>query len=133
MNQEFKYRWTDAWLLASIINTSQSEPAELWEIIAEGDNLNHAIFTEEEIESGLARLSEGGWIKEENYKFSGTDKLGQHRTKKFNIGSLEVLENLLDAEPWVANESMPHPANKLKYSGVSKDILRKAYRRYKNK
>ncbi len=64
-----QYRWTDGWLLAAIALASGNRPALLWEIIAAGDALNHAIFTDEEIESGLARLTQGGWITERNGTF----------------------------------------------------------------
>ena len=59
MKEETRYRWTDAWLLGAIAEASKHEPAQLWQIIAAGELLNRALFTDEEIQSGLTRLTGG--------------------------------------------------------------------------
>jgi hypothetical protein len=53
------FRWSDAWLLLSIAWASRggTAAAALDEVIAAGDALNHAIFTFEEVDGGVARLS----------------------------------------------------------------------------
>jgi len=126
-----KYRWTDAWLLAAIANVNQEHPAELWEIIAEGDSLNHALFTEEEIESGLVRLTEGGWITEQDSKFIVTDKFRSIRFGNIAIRSLGKVEKLLNCEPREPNEPMPHPANNFKHVSLSKELLNEAFKKYR--
>ena len=133
MESSIRYRWTDAWLLAAIANASQKRPVELWEIIAEGDNLNHAIFTDEEVESGLVRLTEGGWIKEENGRFIISEKFKKIGLKTITISFREKVEKLLNAEPWNPNEPVPHPLNKLKYIGLSKEALKGAKDKYQKK
>lgn len=50
--------WSDAWLLLSLIYAR--DPAGRDHIRAVGDFINHAIFTDEELDGGLARLLEAG-------------------------------------------------------------------------
>lgn len=118
-----RYRWTDAWLLAAVDLAAKNQPAELWQIILSGDNLNHALFTDEELESGLARLTQGRWITESTGRFSTTDLFKQRNIKITGFDSIKKIERLLDAEPWTKGEPMPHPANNLRYPGITREIL----------
>jgi len=125
-----QYRWTDAWLLAAIAEASKNEPAPLWKIIAVGESLNHALFTDEEIESGLVRLTRGGWIADYKGQFSVTHRFNRLNLRIKSWESIRRLEKLLDAEPWYKNEPMPHPANNLKYPGITREVLYKANKEY---
>ncbi len=125
-----RYRWTDAWLLGAIAQASKDEPAQLWQIIATGELLNHALFTNEEIESGLARLTHGGWIAESNGLFSTTDLFKHKNIKIKNWDSVKKIEKLLDAEPRQKDEPMPHPSNNLQYPGITREMLYKANKEY---
>ncbi len=125
-----RYRWTDAWLLGAIAKASKDEPALLWQIIAAGGSLNNVDFTNEEIESGLARLTQGGWITERDGQFSVTDQFKRKNIKIKGWDSVETIERLLDAEPWQKNEPMPHPSNNLRYPGITSEVLFKANKEY---
>ena len=125
-----RYRWTDAWLLAAIDRASKDQAAQLWQIIDVGELLNHALFTDEEIESGLTRLTQGGWIVERNGQFSTTNLFKRENIKIKNWDSVKSVEKLLGAEPRQENEPMPHPANNLRYPGITRDVLSKANREY---
>ena len=125
-----RYRWTDAWLLGAIAEASKHEPAKLWQIIAAGELLNHALFTDEEIESGLTRLTQGGWITERDGTFSTTDLFKRQNIKIKNWDSVKKIEKLLDAEPRYQNEPMPHPSNNLRYPGITSEVLFKANKEY---
>ena len=125
-----RYRWTDAWLLAAIAEASKDQPAQLWQIIAAGEMLNHALFTDEEIESGVARLAQGGWIAETNGQFSVTNQFRRKNIKIKGWDSVETIEKLLDAEPRQKNEPMPHPSNNLKHPGITREALLKANKEY---
>jgi hypothetical protein len=61
-SDEITYNSTDAWLLLAIVYASRDEPATLEQIIDAGDAINHASFTQAELEGGLARLVAGGYI-----------------------------------------------------------------------
>jgi len=129
-NVRVRYRWTDAWLLAAIALASRNKAAQLWQIIASGDDLNHTIFTPEEIESGLVRLTREGWITECAGQFSTTDLFKRENLKIRNWDSVRKIEKLLDAEPRNENELMPHPANNLKYPGITSEVLNGALKVY---
>ena len=57
MNSQFLS--SDAWLLLSLIYAR--EPAVRDHLRAVGDYINHAIFTNEELEGGLVRLERAGY------------------------------------------------------------------------
>src|SRR5262245_18473008 len=50
--------WSDAWLLLSLIYAR--DPADRDHLRAVGDYINHAIFSDEELDGGLARLLQAG-------------------------------------------------------------------------
>ena len=49
------WSWSDAWLLTAAYVTEEN-PVSLRSLFAAGDGINHAIFTDEEIDHGLTRL-----------------------------------------------------------------------------
>ena len=53
------WAWSDAWLLTAAYFT-QENPVSLRALIGAGDAINHAIFTDDEIDHGLTRLSATG-------------------------------------------------------------------------
>jgi hypothetical protein len=54
-----KWAWSDAWLLTAAYFTEEN-PVSLRGLIGAGDAINHAIFTDNEIDHGLTRLSAAG-------------------------------------------------------------------------
>lgn len=124
-----KYNWSDAWLLLSIIYASNSESgATLEKIIAAGDWINHAVFNEDELESGLARLTAGGFIKEKNKVFFATLKVRRAYTKTTSRGRA-VSKELCDIEQFIGaispTSEQPN-INNLKYSDFSHEAFREA-------
>lgn len=76
MRNTKKYNRSDAWLLLAIIYAGGANgTATLDKIIGAGDYINHAVFNRDELESGLARLTAGNFIKEKNKTFSVTLKV----------------------------------------------------------
>ena len=63
---------SDAWLLLSINLAAKGEAADLASIIGTGDAINHAVFTQQELGSGLARLVQRGYIGIQGSAFSVT-------------------------------------------------------------
>ena len=62
--------WSDAWLLLSLIYSW--EPADRDRLRAIGDFINHAIFTDDELDTGLARLQREGHVIAEGDKYSAS-------------------------------------------------------------
>ncbi|KAB7619364.1 hypothetical protein F3N43_13910 [Alkalilimnicola sp. S0819] len=53
-----QWTWTDGWLLMAVFMAKQGEPAELHEIIAAADAMNHAIPTPSELSSAFTKLAQ---------------------------------------------------------------------------
>lgn len=62
-----EFLWSDAWLLLAILYAQ--EPADRTETVAIGDWIQHAIFTDEELEGGLGRLLSAGLAIEIDGRF----------------------------------------------------------------
>jgi hypothetical protein len=58
---------SDAWLLLAVIYAR--DPADRTKIVEIGDFIEHAIFTDEELEGGLQRLQAAGHVIQENGRF----------------------------------------------------------------
>lgn len=126
------YNWSDAWLLLAIIYAGGGGAANLERIIAAGDGINHAIFTRDELESGLARLTSGGYVEEEGGLFSATDKVmrvyGKTASRRRAVHTeLRSAGKLIGAAPPDAEQ--PH-ANDLTYAGFSAAAYTEAVNKY---
>jgi hypothetical protein len=117
-----QFNWSDAWLLLAVAAASQSGQASLEKIIAAGDAINFAIFKPDELESGLVRLSEAGYIKESAGLFSLTEKVQPH-AESFLAEHRAMDKRLADVEAMIGAASAPDDQpcqNNLKYPGFSK-------------
>ena len=126
------YNWSDAWLLLSIIYASESGGATLEKIIAAGDYINHAIFSPDELESGFARLTSGGYIKEKRGIFSVAERVMQAYSKTTSPRravhkELKGIEALIGAASPTSEQ--PH-SNNLKYAGFSIEAYTEVVNRY---
>ncbi len=125
-----RYQWSDAWLLYSIVLAGGGKPAELHKIFWVADWMNRAIFTEEQLEGGLSRLSKAGWLKEVNGRFAPTRKY--QRVKSKITGSAltrcDKLSKILRVKPCDLAGVAPEYS---KYPGFSAKIFRGAYQRYR--
>lgn len=61
---EAPFVWSDAWVLLSLIYARV--PSTRPHLRSVGDHINHAVFTEEELEGGIQRLQAAGYATEEN-------------------------------------------------------------------
>ena len=139
MNQEnIVHLASDAWLLLSIIFAAGTDKASLERIIAIGDGINHAIFTEEEMEGGLYRLSRGGYIEDINGFFKPTSiALKKYneilKKKKGLLKQMELLREFIGARPWGFAEPTSRGKNRYKYSGFTKERFAEAVKNYQQK
>jgi hypothetical protein len=57
------WTWSDAWVLtAAYACVAAQNPIVLSDMVAAGDHINHAIFTDEEVEHALTRLTAAGLV-----------------------------------------------------------------------
>jgi len=126
-----EYQWSDIWLLQSIIVGGGEKGASLYNIISTGDALNHAIFADDELESGFSRLTAGGLIFEKGTVFFPTEKANEiYRKADKKGGSVYTIrkrmERLLKASPYDPKKKYPNPKNSLTYPGFSPKATKEA-------
>lgn len=63
---------SDAWLFMAVAAGDRGAGATLKDVIAAGDFINHSIFSLGELRRGFARLTAGGYVREEAGQFSLT-------------------------------------------------------------
>ena len=64
------FLWSDAWLLQA---TAHAESAALWSVLFAGDMINKAMFTSQELNGGIGRLSRAGLLTYASGELSLTD------------------------------------------------------------
>lgn len=101
------WAWSDAWVLAAIMLTGMDDGATLADVVAAADAINHAILTEDEVQSAVRRLLGAGLITTSRRRFSLTDS-GRSLARDRRVGMLDQVDRLLGAlhelpvqeEPW---------------------------------
>jgi hypothetical protein len=63
---------SDAWLLHAILLAEKSGDASLEDVVSDADLINHAVLTFDEIDEGVARLSQAGFITVVKKRFRPT-------------------------------------------------------------
>jgi hypothetical protein len=128
-----EFTWADAWILLSIIYKSpKNEGATLCGIVEVGDGINHAIFTHGELDLGLARLIEAGFVIRSHDKFQVSQivvaaygKIAQKNLSSIN--QMHELEHFLKTKPW---DSSYRPLGTSSGETVSVDAFQKAVKDY---
>ena len=129
---EIEYNWSDAWLLLAVVYAGKGG-ATLDRIIAAGDGINHAIFKPDELESGLTRLTLGGYLKEKNGIFFPTVKVmrAYAKTTSPRRGMLNELKDIQELIGAASPTSEQPCANNLKYAGFSTAAYDEAVNKYR--
>lgn len=138
MKETAELRWSDAWLLAAIYQCSKEKPADLVEMLAAADFINHAVLNMEELQSGLFRLENAGLIQRaeaQPISFQCTPgalakiKL-LSKMSKTALHLWKELENSLAVVRWIPGEPVPHPANVHNYPGLTAAVYQDAVANY---
>jgi hypothetical protein len=134
MNREkLLFNWSDAWLMLAISLASQRGPATLEDIIAAGDEINFSIFSLEELESGLVRLTEARFVAEKSGAFASTENVRPYAQKFLSEGR-QMGERLADVQEMLGAAAAPDDQpckNNLRYPGLTKEKYEEAVRRYR--
>jgi hypothetical protein len=106
--------------------------ASLEELIAAGDWLNSSIFSLEELQTGLAKLTSDGFIEEVDQKFLLLDKakliFANHLSR---YSAVDQQWNLLNALLHVS-ETEPIDTEKWPYPKLTYQMYRDAVEKYRN-
>jgi hypothetical protein len=125
------HNWSDAWLLLAIIYADKQCGATLDKIIAAGDAINVAIFTQAELESGFARLTRSGFVEENAGLFVPTKKT--HLQTKIGHTRRSIHNELKDVVRLLgcpsAIDDQPSRDN-LRYPGFSISVYEDAVESY---
>ena len=125
--------WSDVWLLMAILMGNANEGVSLKSIIANGDGINHAIFTHAELESGFCRLTNSNLILEKDGLFFPTSKANEIFKKvndenKTMKDAWDILESTLNSKPYTPKKV---EVGDCKYDGYSISDVDKAIEEYK--
>jgi hypothetical protein len=128
MNQKVEFNWSDAWLLLGILFASKKGAATLETIIAACDGINISIIAADRLESGLVRLTAGGFVREKNGTFYPSKKMQAYSE---SMPKLRAMQNRLKdiQEILGAISDQPSPDN-LRYPGFSAKEYEKAVENY---
>jgi hypothetical protein len=87
---------SEAWLFHAILNASLEAPADRNRIVAVADHYNRAVLTQDELEGGLKRLTEAGWVLKEGFSFSGTERarVAYVRIQREQLNCFEEMDRL---------------------------------------
>jgi hypothetical protein len=98
---DIPFTWADAWLLQAIAMAGRDGPAALADVIGAGDALNHAIFTFEELDGGLARLRAAGLIATDDGLHAAPEVRERIDAKSRGMwDERDMLRDLLGADEW---------------------------------
>lgn len=136
--QKNVFKYADAWILLAIIYASKTGVATLSKIIDFGDAINHAIFTMEELEGGLFRLIDAGYISEseDGYKIT---KRTNNLFSNFSLKNKSVLKhinfirNKLNSPLWSEDYNPAFANEGVVYERINKDVYERAYTEYMEK
>lgn len=131
MNRKVEFNWSDAWLLLGILFASKKGPATLETIIATCDGINISIIAADRLESGLVRLTAGGFVREKNGAFYATKKLQAYSESMSKLRAmqnrLKDIQEILGAPSALSEQPS---LNNLKYPGFSAEGYEKAVENY---
>ena len=100
------FTWSDGWLLCSVGLAAERGPATLQDVIAAGDSVNHAIFTNAELRRGFAKLIAAGHVKHEGDRFDVSEEvrvLIAAQNKRIRMDTLRArVDAFLGAAPYPA-------------------------------
>lgn len=123
------FEWTDAWLLQAIIIADRGNGASYLDVVSTADSLNHDLLSTNEMESGLARLAEAGFVDATNDRFFATGNARKIYAKADSGNVFEArdqLEKLIGAKEWKPGTPYPNPANNRRFPAYSQEAHEKA-------
>ncbi|HLE57779.1 MAG TPA: hypothetical protein VJB15_11905 [Rhodothermia bacterium] len=112
---------------------SKEAPAELWQILAAADAIDHSLPLDEELHGAFVRLSDSKHIEE----FYGRFKVGSGVPDPLKPLLLRSTTNCMIAESILASEPRPRlinvgdSRNQVRYPSLTSEKIREADKRYR--
>jgi hypothetical protein len=99
------YKWSDGWVLLAILYAGRDQGADVTDIVACADGIEHAILTYGELQNALFKLTAGGLVRYANGRFTPTatatafiDSVSKKGRRV--AADLDDIQRFLAAEPW---------------------------------
>ena len=126
------FLWSDSWILTAVAIASKQAPAELWQILAAADSLDHALPLDEELHGAFARLFGARYMEE----FFGRYKIGAAvppdvRTTLSNAKDYKDAEKFLSSERRDTTSDVGDTRNQVRYSKLTSEQIREADKKYR--
>jgi hypothetical protein len=126
------FLWSDAWILTAVAVASREKPAELWQVLAAADALDHSLPLDEELHGAFARLTASRHVED----FFGKFKIGQAvppdvRTKLSEATDYKDAEKLLSSEVRDTTGDVGDSRNQLRYPRLTGELIREADKKYR--
>ena len=126
------FLWSDAWILTAVAVASRERPAELWQVLAAADALDHSLPLDEELHGAFARLTASRHVED----FFGKFKIGQAvppdvRNKLCDATGYEDAEKFLSSETRHATEDVGDTRNQVRYARLTSEQIREADKKYR--
>ena len=97
------FRWSDAWLLHAVAVADRGDGADLADVIAAGDGINHALFTDGELHNGVRRLMDAGLLERREHRLvlaGPAADVWQRCRERSNAAASAEFRRLLNAPEW---------------------------------
>ena len=109
MSREPRFTWSDAWLLHAVAaGGGDGAGATLTDIVANGDLINHALFTPAELRRGFGRLTGVGHVRVDAGRFyldGAAVDTWRSASRCYSMDQVrKQLQEFLNAEPWPAGD-----------------------------
>jgi hypothetical protein len=126
------FLWSDAWILTAVAVASREKPAELWQVLAAADALDHSLPLDEELHGAFARLTAARHVED----FFGKFKVGQTvppdvRNKLCNATGYEDAETFLSSETRRETQDVGDSRNQVRYARLTSEQIREADKKYR--
>lgn len=110
MQAECYFKWSDAWILTGMMcyvkeENEISTQVSLTDIIVVADWINHAILTHSELNEGILRLMEAGYVNKIDKEFSLTE-LVIPLYSKFAKSKRGIFEKVSQIEKYINSKSL---------------------------
>ena len=125
------FLWSDAWILTAIAVASRETPAELWQILAAADALDHSLPLDEELHGALSRLTESKHIEDFFARFKlGTGVPPELKAKLSQATDYKEAEKFLSSEERKSS-GVGDTRNQIRYRRLTGEQIREADKKYR--
>jgi hypothetical protein len=128
-DREPAFEWSDAWILCALLTAVDHEnPVSLAGLIAFADGINKAMVTRSELEEGIGRLVDAGFVRVAGAGFELTPKA--LALNSLTVGPfVEDISGAIGAREWEPDSELPSTTAEVYVTREAFQRAEKQYRR----